>query len=154
MTNWGSFSVASEDHPAYPMNDVIPSDVLELLRECVPSFEGIEALLFLRSEAHREWPSLYISEKLVIPVAVLEISLDVLADRGLIARNAGSTDVTWRYAPADTSRDDVVTKLADLYEARRLDVMRVLTDLAVKRIRGQAARVFADSFVIQRKKRN
>jgi hypothetical protein len=47
-----------------------------------------------------------------------------------------------------------VKDLAEAYGARRLEVMRALSKNAVERVRTSAIRMFADAFLIGRKKKD
>jgi hypothetical protein len=132
------------------MDEAIPKDVLELLRERVGSLEQLEALLLLHREPAHAWSLPEIAEKLSLPAGMLEAELDALVHAGLAAR----AQERWTYAPRDAASGMIVARLAALYPVRRLEVLRLLSDLAVQRIRGSAARAFADSFVIGRRKKD
>jgi hypothetical protein len=133
-----------------PMEEAIQADVLELLRERVGSLEQLEALLLLHRESARAWSLQEIAEGLSLPTGMLEGELDALVAAGLAARANGR----WSYAPRDVTSGESVARLAALYPVRRLEVLRLLSDLALQRIRGSAARAFADSFVIGRRKKD
>jgi len=76
-----------------------------------------------------------------------EISGDVL-----VLRFESGLNASWRYSPDSGRLDGAVAGLADLYHRRRFDVIRVLTDFAMQRIRDSAARAFADALVIRKKR--
>ncbi len=134
------------------MDAPIPDDVLELLRTRVASIEQLEALLLLHREVDRQWSVEEIGERLSLPAGQLAPELDALVRVGMLARSGRALDVRWQYAPRDAASDAMVVRLAAVYAVRRLEVLRLLNDLALQRIRGSAARAFADSFVIGRKK--
>lgn len=134
----------------WPMEEAIEADVVELLRERVGSLEQLEALLMLHREATRAWTLAEIAERLSVSALMLEAELDALVAAGLVVRRDGR----WAYAPRDARSSEIVARLAALYPVRRLEVLRLLSDLAVQRIRGSAARAFADSFVIGRRKKD
>jgi len=135
------------------MNEEIPDDALALLRDTVSSFEQVEALLLLQREATREWSAMDIAEQLTLPVESLGPFLDALALEGLVVRRIDGVEVRWRYAPADAKRDQAVIGLLEIYERRRLVVIRLLTSFAMQRIRDAAVRAFADSFMLGKKKK-
>lgn len=132
------------------MEEAIEADMIELLRERVVSLEQLEALLMLHREVGRAWTLAEIAERLSVSALVLEAELDALVTAGLVVRRDGG----WAYAPRDARSGEIVARLAALYPVRRLEVLRLLSDLAVQRIRGSAARAFADSFVIGRRKKD
>lgn len=132
------------------MEEAIPQDVLELLRERVGSLEQLEALLLLHREPAHAWSLPELADELSLPTGMLASELDALVAAGLVAHAQGR----WTYAPREAASGESVARLAALYPVRRLEVLRLLSDLAVQRIRGSAARAFADSFVIGRRKKD
>ncbi|HWB81420.1 MAG TPA: hypothetical protein VG755_40940 [Nannocystaceae bacterium] len=146
----GGVGLLSRRRRHWPMEEPIPTDVLELLRERVGSLEQLEALLLLHREATRAWSLDEVAERLSLPVDMLEAELAALVAAGLLAVEQRR----WTYAPHDARSAEIVARLAVLYPVRRLEVLRLLSDLAMQRIRGSAARAFADSFVIGRRKKD
>ena len=52
--------------------------------------------------------------------------------------------------PADDGK--ALGELTDLYEEDRITVVRMMSEVAMDKIRGMAARTFADAFTLKKKK--
>lgn len=130
----------------------IPDDVLALLQERLAGLDELEALLLLRIEPERRWFASEVAERLGLPVASSEAALASLCKVSLLVTEGGGGGAEPRYAyrPATPELEQVVSSLAGIYADRRLEVMRVLSNSALERIRSAAARTFADAFVIGR----
>jgi hypothetical protein len=130
----------------------IPTDVLALLHERLAGLDELEALLLLRAEPSRVWFASEVAERLRLPVASSEAALASLCQVSLLAAEGGGGGAEARYAyrPGTPELEQVVSSLADIYADRRLEVMRILSNSALDRIRTAAARTFADAFVIGR----
>jgi hypothetical protein len=61
-------------------------------------------------------------------------------------------DGVFSYDP-DNSRASAVAALTKLYDEDRIVVLRLIAQIAIERVRSQAATLFADAFVIRSKKR-
>jgi hypothetical protein len=129
----------------------IPSDVLALLQERLAGLDELEALLLLRSEPSRLWFASEVAERLGLPVASSETALASLCKVSLLAAEGGGggAEARYVYRPAP-ELEQVVSSLAEIHADRRLEVMRILSNSALDRIRTAAARTFADAFVIGR----
>lgn len=130
----------------------IPSDVLALLHERLAGLDELEALLLLRAEPSRLWFASEVAERLGLPVASSEAALASLCQVSLLAAEGGrgGAEARYGYRPATPELEQVVASLAEIYGDRRLEVMRILSNSALDRIRTAAARTFADAFVIGR----
>lgn len=130
----------------------IPSDVMAFLQERLAGLDELEVLLLVRSDASRGWTASEIADRLGLPASSSDGALEKLCTAELLVIDGGGGGAELRYAyrPVTPKLDGVVTTLADLYGDRRLEVMRILSDSALERIRSAAARTFADAFVIGR----
>ena len=54
----------------------------------------------------------------------------------------------YEYGPQTPQLERLVGTLAEVYDERRSEVMRILNDSALDRIRSATARTFSDAFVI------
>jgi hypothetical protein len=58
-------------------------------------------------------------------------------------------DASVRYQPRDAARANTVAQLAAAYgDERRLQIMKQMNTNAMQRLRNNAARIFADAFVV------
>lgn len=130
----------------------IPDDVLTLLQERLAGLDELEVVLFVRRDASRRWTASTVATELHRPESSTEPALESLLGAELLASDGGGggAERRYMYRPATPALDAAVTLLAALYDERPLDVMRILSNSALDRIRSAAARTFADAFVIGR----
>ena len=131
----------------------IPPDVLGLLQERLAGLDELEVLLLVRGDASREgWTASDVADRLGLPVSSSDAALESLCQAALLAIDGGGGGAERRYSyrPSTLELDRVVSSLAEIYDERRLEVMRILSNNALGRIRSAAARTFADAFVIGR----
>ena len=130
----------------------IPTDVLALLQERLAGLDELEVLLLVRGMAPGNVSPSEIADRLGLPISSSESALESLCGAGLLAVDGGGGGAERRYAyrPTLPELDRAVASLAELYGDRRLEVMRILSNNALDRIRSAAARTFADAFVIGR----
>lgn len=134
------------------MMEPISDDLVEFLRRRIGSLEELECLLLLRRTGERRWASFEIARELGIPESMVDATVVAMQASGLIAADGDPGAVRWRYQPRAPEIGRLVEELARVYEERRLEVLRILSAQAMTRLRGSAARAFADAFVIGRKK--
>jgi len=130
----------------------IPGDVLTLLHERLAGLDELEVLLLVRREAPQGVSTSEVADRLGLPMSSSEAALESLCSVSLLVSDGGGGGAERRYAyhPDTPELDGVVSSLVTVYGERRLEVMRVLSNLALDRIRSAAARTFADAFVIGR----
>lgn len=130
----------------------IPNDVLALLEERLAGLDELEVLLLVRGDTSQSWTPSEVAERLGVPVSSSDAALESLCKAGLLVPSGGGGGAERRYAygPGTPELDQTVASLADIYMERRLEVMRILSNSALERIRSAAARTFADAFVIGR----
>jgi DNA-binding IclR family transcriptional regulator len=124
------------------VSDSLPHDVLALIDERVHGFEALEVLIRMNAD-EREWRLDEISEKLGLDRDLARMAIDELIRSELVTRDGNGN---YRYAPCSEPLRDAVRHLAESYSTARLDVMRVMAEKAVERLRSSAGRAFADAF--------
>lgn len=111
------------------------------------SFEKLEIAIALhRAEAHTLSVA-ELSTKLRLSYQVVERGIDELVRDGVL--HVASSDVRLTLDPRHLPAMD---EIATLYDEDRLLVVRTLTEIAMNKIRGMAARAFADAFQLRSKK--
>lgn len=130
----------------------IPPDVQALLQERLAGLDELEVLLLVRGDASRGWTASDVAERLGLPASSSDAALEGLRAAALLVVDGGGGGAEPRYAyrPHTPALDEAVSVLAEIYGERRLEVMRILSNHALDRIRSAAARTFADAFVIGR----
>lgn len=128
----------------------IPNDVLTLLHERLAGLDELEALLLLRANAPRGWTAAEVAEQLGLPESSSEAALTHLCRASLLVTEGRGAELRYIYRPHAPDLVLAVSSLAEIYGERTLEVMRVLSNSALDRIRSAAARTFADAFLIGR----
>lgn len=134
-------------------NRKLPDDVLALLHERVTSLDELKALLLLHGDASRRWTTSAVAMELGLPESWSEPALESLCEAELLVGQGKGSERQFSYRPATDALGVAVSSLAEIYEARRVDVIRVLSSKAVSRIRWTAARTIAEALVIKWKGR-
>ena len=133
------------------MASELDAEVQRLLFEHVASYEQLEALLLLRADPARASGTRELAERLRIDESSVMAALEELTAHHLLQRTGG-TPALYRYAPADARLGIIVERLALLYDAQRLEVIRQMSANAIERLRSSAARTFADAFLLRGRK--
>jgi hypothetical protein len=124
---------------------MISDDVKSLLRDCIESFEQLEVLLLLHGTPDQTW-----APDAVTTASRLNLSEEAVADALAHLRRwklvEGEARL-YRYSPANRL-DATVRALATAYEDDRLEVMRLMNQNALERVRTSALRAFADAFFV------
>lgn len=133
-------------------NEEVPERVRRLLEEHVETYEQLETLLFLarRGKPHNADT---VAEELGITTEAAVEALAHLRARGLVAETSSGRDQVYRFETTSTL-ESAVQALARLYEERRMDVAKLMTDNAIARMRTATIRRFADAFVVKRSGKN
>jgi len=109
--------------------------VSKLLAEVVDSFEKLEILVQVVRAGSAIAAPADIAASVGMKVDDVEKCVKYL-------RNEGVFDPSGPWAPA-------VASLLQMYDADRIQLLNMLTKTALERVRKQAARVFADAFVLK-----
>jgi hypothetical protein len=131
----------------------VPEDVRAFLSEHIQSYEQLEILLLLRREK-MDWTAQRLSSHLKISPSLTEAALSELHSRGLVDSPLGASQV--RYTGGSRLPDLEVTmgRLASVYAARPIEIIRLMTANAIERVRTAALRTFVDAFVVRKDKDN
>jgi hypothetical protein len=123
------------------MPERLPEPARRLL-ERIDSVAQLEVLLQLHRSAPDEWSARSLADELRIEAAWAAEQLELLSERGLLARVAAGV---YRFQPADPEVAKDVDALAGQYADRRVAVIALLYSKPTDHIR-----VFADAFRIRR----
>ncbi len=129
------------------MSSSATASVRRLLESPFDSFEKLEVgIALFEAPAHTSSiPEL--ASKLGLTRELVERAVLELARTGIVHVAGGLTRLTVSGADAPA-----FAELARLYEEDRLLVVRIMSEVAMDRIRGMAARTFADAFQLRKKK--
>jgi hypothetical protein len=122
-----------------------PADLWRLLLDAIDSFEKLELVLALARD-----PTPRGTSELAGRLGMREPPDDALAElraSGVLAGDAKG----WRIDAAGPW-SAAIAQLRELHETDRTRVLELMTTASLERLRGQAARRFADAFLLRRKK--
>lgn len=122
--------------------DDLSLDVIALLRDRVPGPSDLEMLLLVRSEPTRGWTVSAVAQALGLPEAWAMDSLTALCTVALVVEDPSASEPRFSYRPATPALAASVTKLARAYTERPAEVIRVLNDYAITRVRLAAIQAF------------
>jgi hypothetical protein len=132
-------------------HDSMSAGVRDLLENRVDSIEALEALLLLRRNVGQALGAEAIAQGLRLPPQHLEDALRRLEHGGLIQREEQAGSAVYTYNPKNEHLAEVVDRLAETYADSPVEIVRVLSVRALERVRAEAAKLFADAFVVRRK---
>lgn len=125
----------------------IPAGVRELLAT-IDSVEKLEIIGLLGRDVDVSWSSPALTDALGLPAGQIAPAVDELVADHLLVR-IGDGQV--RYGPDRPETEERIAALVRLYEEDKALVLRAMTEASLERIR-VAARTFADSFLLRRRK--
>lgn len=126
------------------MLDEFPADLRDFIARHIESVAQMEALFLLRQDAARRWSCDELSKGLYITREMCDAMLADLERRGFLVRENESA-VTYRYHPADPATNDLIARLANIYQERRVAVITQIYSRPVDKVQ-----TFADAFRLRR----
>lgn len=127
--------------------DVIPIGLQQFMADYIQTYEQLEALLWFFSHRGEAIAGSSLARTLRIHEARLEEAIDRLVATGFLAPDPGSPGLT-RYEPADHELDASVRALAAFYEQNRFEVVRIMAENSIQRLRKSALHTFAGCFLL------
>jgi DNA-binding IclR family transcriptional regulator len=129
---------------------VVPTDLQRFLRENIEALEDVELLALLGRDPDVPWSAEDAESALGLPEAGLSASLRRMRERGLVEPldGAGQYVLTRR----DKALRARILQLVRVYEKDRYDVIMLISEAAMERVRESMSRAFADAFVLGKKR--
>jgi hypothetical protein len=131
--------------------DDITEDVRAFLSEHIQSYEQLEILLLLRNET-MDWTPQRLSSHLKISPSLIEAALSELHSRGFVDSPRGASRVRYTGGSRAAGLEMTIARLATVYAARPIEIIRLMTSNAIERVRTAALRTFVDAFVLRKDK--
>ena len=129
----------------------IPEYVQQLLRDHIHTYEQLEILMLLHKQPGVVWTLDGLSERLKISDSLVDEALQQLIASGLTVVEGARGGLS-RYRVNAPDAQTLVDALARVYADNPMALMHLLTVNAIERMRTQAVRMFADAFLIRKKK--
>lgn len=127
----------------------LPPDADALLGRQVRSLEELEVVVYLHN-AGRSCHAQEIAVALRLPEAATVTALQGLVLNRLVVQTGSSSPLLYVLAAEDELRA-AVAGLARAYEANRVEVIVLVSERAIQRLRSGVLKMFSDSFRITRK---
>lgn len=131
----------------------LPFHVLAFLQQRITGVDELDALFLVRGDTKEAWTANTVAVCLGRTESWSRPALERLCEAELLVGRGPEPERRYAYRPATPALEDTVTALARIYEAQRTDVLRVLNDDAVERIRAAAARTFTEAIGVQKQRR-
>jgi hypothetical protein len=122
------------------------------LRERIQSYDQLEVLLFCRQSQPGAVTAQATAERLKMSRDVVLEALEHLRQVALLERGTDERPPSYRYRPVTPELGRLVDALTFAFEDERLALVRLMNENAVERVRTAAMRLFADSFVLGKKR--
>lgn len=119
-----------------------------LLERRIDSFEKFEVVRRVWLRRDEAVTAATIADDLQLPSSEITTTLADLATHGIVVREEGER---YRAAVASAEAPTIDAMLA-LYVRDPLSLLRILNELALRRLRGLTARKFSDAFILSKKK--
>lgn len=126
----------------------VPEDVQGFLREQVTSYEELETLLLLRTSRNRFWTATELAEALHVRRDDAVEAVERLQGLGLL--EARGAEFSYTVSPME----ETIARLEEACRESRLEVMKLMSENSVERVRSAAARALADAFILRRGKKD
>lgn len=136
--------VGSHSHVPTPQLTAAARRLLDVM---LNSFEKLEITIALHRTASHASSVSELSTKLGLASHIVERGVDELVRAGAVQLVDGVARLT-----LDAKDIPAMDEIAVIYDDDRLLVVRTLTEISMDKIRGMAARAFADAFQLRRKK--
>ena len=123
------------------MSNDFPADVKEFIGKHIHSVAQLEILLMLLREPERAWTSAEITKGLYLESQMVTQLLRDIVQRGF----AVQTEASFRYQPANDADRQLIERLAQVYQERRVAVIAEIFSKPIDFIKA-----FADAFRLRK----
>lgn len=135
-----------------PTKSELPPELRDLLSDSIRSIEEIDVLLKLKGlTTSATAPDL--ARHLATSEAELSSALEGLVNKRLVVRVGQGSNAAYCYAPEGAEARKLVDLLADSYEKHRLQILVIVSNNAIARLRQGMVRMLADTRAPKRPKK-
>ncbi|HWB08952.1 MAG TPA: hypothetical protein VG826_07000 [Pirellulales bacterium] len=122
----------------------LPDDIQRFIAVNITSVAQLEVLLLLRGAPDREWTAEDVSRTLYAAAGGMAKQLAELESKGLVSATQGP-EPRFRYRPAGDELHELVGRLANIYQERRVAVISSIYSESIDQ-----ARTFAEAFRVRK----
>ncbi|HEY6825982.1 MAG TPA: hypothetical protein VI259_03930 [Gemmatimonadaceae bacterium] len=119
------------------LDQSLPEDVLQFIKEYIDRIAILDVLLLLQSAPARAWTATEVSNEMRSSPRAAEGTLDALQSRGLLAKEGEK----FSFRPRSTDLEEKTARLAACYQQRRIAVITAIFSGP-----NRAVRSFAEAF--------
>ena len=124
----------------------VSPEVRRFIQDTISSVEQLEVLLFMMSNADKDWSAAQVSDRVRLQPESVEARLRELADADILVKRLGQ-EATYCYAPKSSAvAEELGASLSKAYQEGRDTVIQLIYTRPMDNIR-----IFADAFRIKRK---
>ncbi len=132
-------------------SDAFPARLQQFMSQYVNTYEKLEALLWFFNHRTQAIDATRLAHELGLQASALEDAMDGLASANLLTRIPDSRGLL-KYEPADAQLDADVGLLAAFFEKDRFQVIRIMTENSIRRLRASTMKTFANCFLLGKPK--
>lgn len=132
------------------MNDPLPPKVIELVVARVRSIEALEVLVLLERARPRAFTDVELAQQLNLAREAVSGAVDELVASGLSEKHASGV----HYAPRDAELERLVAELVSCYAKQRVELLVLISNQALSRVRRGALRTFSEAFRLRGPKKD
>jgi hypothetical protein len=126
----------------------MPIDIAEFLRDQIHTYEQLEILVRIGRDSASEHSIALLVDDLNMDSTTGRALVDQLAIAGVLTVRR---DAAGDWVRCQETLRPLVTRLAEIYDADRIQVISEMTQNAVERVRNSALRTFSSAFLLGRK---
>jgi hypothetical protein len=127
--------------------------VRDFVEKYVQSYEQLEVLLLLCRRRDVSWTPTTVGEAVRISTLLAAKALDDLCRDRLVDQLQMGRQSSYTFRPASSRLAATIEALLKEYDDNPLNVIHLMNEKALDRVRSAAARTFADAFVLDPKKK-
>jgi hypothetical protein len=127
--------------------DSLPAEIHEFVKNQLHTNDGAEALLLLWGRRNETWTIDAVASALHLPSVRVRDTLLDLGRHGLLEMFVDGDGSAFQYRPRDPALERLVDQFARIYQDNRLEIIKLMGDYAIERVRNSATRTFWDAFL-------
>lgn len=130
----------------------VPRDLQTFLRGNIESLEQLELIVLMARDPGVPWSAVAAEARLGLPTSALSVALRRMETQGLVQ----PTDEEEHYVlvQKDAAVRMQASLILELYQTERFELIRIVSEAAMDRVRAWMSRAFADAFTVGKKHRD
>jgi hypothetical protein len=130
--------------------ETIAEDARLLLRAHIETYEQLLILGLVAHSPAAAWSPDALSARLKLAPSLVDAALAGLVAARLLEPRSGVSGTEFAFAAHDAGQAVAARHLANAYEERPVEVMKLMSANAIERVRTAAMRTFAEAFILRK----